>query len=108
MLANTLSDSVNAIDRAVYAVDVALLTGCQDRPYAFGLAVALADQGVNLDIIGSDDVDSPEFHTSGNIKFLNLLGGKRGFSFARRVLNVLLYYAKLLRYTATAKPKIFH
>jgi D-inositol-3-phosphate glycosyltransferase len=108
MLANTLSDPVNATDCAVCAVDVALLTGCQDRPYAFGLAMALADQGVNLDIIGSDDVDSPEFHSSANIKFLNLLGGKRGLSFAKRVLNVLLYYARLLRYTATAKPKIFH
>ncbi len=55
---------------------VALLTGCLDRPYAFGLAMALASKSIKLDVIGSDEIDSPEFHTTQELKFLNLRGTK--------------------------------
>src|SRR6266851_3049519 len=48
-------------------IEVALLTGGFDKPYAFGLALALASKGVWLDVIGSDDVNSPEMHTAPNV-----------------------------------------
>jgi len=35
-------------------VDVGLLTGGFDKPYAYGLSMALSSKGVSLDIIGSD------------------------------------------------------
>jgi hypothetical protein len=35
-------------------LDVVLLTGCKDRPYAFGLAMALISKGVRVAMIGSD------------------------------------------------------
>ena len=53
---------------------VALLTAGRDRPYALGLAAALAAAGAQFDFIGSDEVDSPELHTSPQIHFLNLRG----------------------------------
>jgi len=55
-------------------IEVGLLTGGFDRPYAFGLAMALISKGVRLDVIGSDELDSPEMHTTPKLNFLNLQG----------------------------------
>ena len=90
-------------------VGVALLTGGQDRHYAFGLAMALITKGVHLDFIGSDELDSPELHTTTKIRFLNLRGNqRRDVGMARRASRVLIYYARLIRYAASARVKIFH
>jgi D-inositol-3-phosphate glycosyltransferase len=90
-------------------IEVALLTGCQDRHYAFGLAMSLVSRGVRLDIIGSDEVDCAEMHATPRLKFFNLRGSqRRGATVARKVLRVLMYYARLVRYTTRAKPRIFH
>jgi D-inositol-3-phosphate glycosyltransferase len=90
-------------------IRVALLTGGGDRPYAFGLATALMSKRVALDLIGSDDLDSPEFHGEPDVQFLNLRGSQRtDVSFTRKLFRVSGYYAKLIRYAATARPKIFH
>jgi len=90
-------------------VRVALLTGGGDRPYAFGLATELTSKGVALDIIGSDELDGPEFHAKPGVNFLNLRGGQRAdVSLTRKLLRVLTYYLKLISYAAIARPKIFH
>jgi D-inositol-3-phosphate glycosyltransferase len=89
-------------------VDVALLTGGADRPYVFGLATSLISKRAGLDLIGSDELDCPEFHTPG-VTFLNLRGSQRpDVSFVKKMLRVAVYYCKLIRYAATAKPRIFH
>jgi glycosyltransferase involved in cell wall biosynthesis/GT2 family glycosyltransferase len=88
---------------------VALLTGGGDRPYALGLAKELISKGAALDLIGSDDLDCPEFHHKPGVNFLNLRGDQRtDVNFARKVFRLSTYYAKLIRYAATAKPRIFH
>jgi glycosyltransferase involved in cell wall biosynthesis len=88
---------------------VALLTGGADRPYAFGLVKALMSKGVALDLIANDELDGPEFYGRPGVNFLNLRGDQRpDVSFFRKVLRVSAYYAKLIRYAATAKPRIFH
>ena len=88
---------------------VALLTGCTDRSYAFGLAMALSSRGVWIDIIGNDRVDSPEFHTVRNLNFLNLGGIQQSeASFLRKLFQVLLYYLRLIRYVTFGKPKLIH
>ncbi len=88
---------------------MALLTGGGDRPYVLGLAPALMNQGVVLDLIGSDYLDAPEFHGNPQVNFFNLRGdqGQRA-SALKKVLRVLSYYVRLIRYAATAKPKVFH
>src|SRR5580692_2757360 len=92
-----------------HEIAVALLTGGADRPYAFGLATALIPKGAALDLIGSDELDCPEFRGKPGVNFLNLRGNQQpDTSFVRKVSRVLLYYARLIRYAATAKPKIFH
>jgi glycosyltransferase involved in cell wall biosynthesis len=89
--------------------EVALLTGGGDKPYALGLASTLISQGVPFDFIGSDEVDAPELHNSPLARFLNLRGDVRpSASIARKVLRVLTYYGRLLRYATVATPKVFH
>ncbi len=98
-----------AISNSPAGIEVGLLTGCQDRPYAFGLAMALVSQGVHLDIIGSDEIDSPELHATPNLRFLNFRGSQKDHAgFADKLAKLLLYYARLMRYVARPKPKVLH
>jgi glycosyltransferase involved in cell wall biosynthesis len=54
-------------------------------------------------------VDSSEFHNSDRIRFLNLQGSKsENAGLGAKTLRVLRYYGKLLRYSAQARPRIFH
>ena len=119
MTATTPLANTSTMDKSVDAsakeptrrveIKVGLLTGGIDKPYAFGLAMALISKGVYLDFIGSDEMDSPEFHTSPNLRFLNLRGDqRRDATLATRIWRILIYYARLIRYTSVAKPKIFH
>lgn len=90
-------------------ISVALLTGGGDKPYALGLASALMAQGINLDFIGSDEVDSPQLHENSHVNFLNLRGNQRtDVSQWRKGVRVLAYYLRLLAYAATAQPRVFH
>ena len=90
-------------------IAVALLTGGSDRPYVFGLTTSLMSKAAALDLIGSDELDFPEFRNHPGLNFLNL---RRDLPpdaiFLRKALRVAMYYAKLIRYAATAKPRIFH
>ena len=88
---------------------VALLTGGGDKPYALGLATALANQAVLLDFIGSDDLAVPELLRETRINFLNLRGDQRSSASAmEKRMRVLRYYRNLLGYAAVSTPRIFH
>jgi D-inositol-3-phosphate glycosyltransferase len=88
---------------------VALLTGGADRPYAFGLATALMAKGTVLDLIGSDELDCEEFRGKPGVNLLNLRGSQRSdASFVVKIFRVLMYYVRLVRYAAAAKPALFH
>src|SRR5215831_660272 len=79
------------------ATRVALLTGGKDKPYALGLASALLSQGILLDVIGSDYVDSPELHSDPRVCFLNLRGDtRRNATWIRKITRVLKYYVRLV------------
>lgn len=89
--------------------NVALLTGGADRPYAFGIATALISHRTAIDIVGNDELDCPDFHGKPGVTFLNLRGDQEpGASLAKKASRVLLYYLRLIRYSATANPQIFH
>ena len=90
-------------------MEVALLTGGFDRPYAFGLATALASDSVVVDVVGSDEVDSPEMHSTPGLRFLNFRRKNHTTpGFAQKTWRVLVYYVRLIRYVITARPTIFH
>src|SRR5215471_1545057 len=91
------------------SVEVGLLTGGDDKTYAWGLTDALASQGVRIDFIGSDALDSPHLHQNDLINFLNLRGDQDNEAgIAKKVVRVITYYARLVRYAAVARPRIFH
>jgi D-inositol-3-phosphate glycosyltransferase len=90
-------------------IHVGLLTGGVDKHYVFGLATALISKGVQLDVIGSDHIDSRALHTLPTLNFLNLFGKPRnGENLLTRVGRVLVCYARIMVYAATARPRILH
>src|ERR1019366_1646214 len=92
-----------------HEIAVALLTGGSDKPYVFGLTKALTSKGAGLDLIGSDELDFPEFRSNPGVNHLNLRGSQReDVSTLRKIFRISMYYAKLIQYAATAKPKVFH
>ena len=109
---STLAKDIGGRETPVTApaeFEVAVLTGGFDRPYAFGLVMALVSKGICLDVIGSDEVDSPGMHTNPSIRFLNLSRRqRRDATVVSKASKTLMYYARLLRYAAIAAPKTFH
>jgi D-inositol-3-phosphate glycosyltransferase len=90
-------------------VSVALLTGGSDKPYVIGLTTELLSRGACIDLIGSDELDCPELRDKPGLNFLNLRGDQRSDADLRtKMSRILKYYAKLIGYAATAKPKTFH
>lgn len=86
-----------------------LLTGGIDKHYSFGLASALHAKGVTLDVIGSDDLDCREFRSMPGVNFINLRGSQQtSASVAKKTVRILKYYARLVGYAATARPRVFH
>jgi glycosyltransferase involved in cell wall biosynthesis len=89
--------------------NVSLLTGGGDRPYALGMATALIAEGLAFDFIGSNEHDVPELQNNHQVRFFNLRGDQNPHaSRLAKALRVLRYYSRLLRYAASAEPRIFH
>ncbi len=90
-------------------VSVSLLTGGGDPHYAYGLFASLQAQGASIDLIGSDDFDLPKFRDKPGTRFLNLRGSVDSkSSTGAKVVRIVRYYARLILYAASAKPRIFH
>src|ERR1700691_6623287 len=101
--------SASARSGAGDGLEVSLLTGGSDRPYVYGLTDALLSKNATLDIIGSDELNDPEIYNKPGVNFLNLRGDQRpGANFRIKIARIASYYSKLIRYAATAKPRIFH
>lgn len=90
-------------------IGVSLLTGGFDRPYAFGISMALSAQNIDLDVIGSAEVDSPEMHSTAGLRFLDLQGDPRQQAgFLTKLGRLIMFYVRLITYAATARQKVFH
>lgn len=88
---------------------ITLLTGGSDKPYVFGLATELISKGATLDLIGSDELACPEIQNIPRLNFFNLRGDQHPeASLLRKALRISRYYARLIQYVATARPRIFH
>jgi len=105
---SSLSASPSSVVRPP-TLQVALLTGGGDKPYALGLAAALTSADISVDFIGSDDLAAPEVRDNPRVNFLNLRGDQsRNVNLAKKVTRVVSYYWRLIRYAAAAQPKLFH
>jgi glycosyltransferase involved in cell wall biosynthesis len=103
---STIQDNPSAL---ASGVAVTLLTGGIDRPYAFGLSMALASKGVMLDVIGGSELDSAEIQEMPSLNFIKLHEDQRQAAGAvKRFLRVAIFYLRLIYYAARAKPQIFH
>lgn len=90
-------------------VDVALLTGGGDRPYALGLTKSLTDSDLFVDFVGSDFLDCEELHDNPRVNFLNLRGDMNPDAPpVAKIGRVLRYYARLLWYAACSDAPVFH
>jgi D-inositol-3-phosphate glycosyltransferase len=110
-VANRLEQGGSRSDKVQVSalIEIGLLTGGDDKTYAFGLTDALVAQGVRIDFIGSDNLDSPHLHQNGLINFLNLRRDQNNKAGLRtKVARIIAYYGRLLTYAAVAKPRIFH
>jgi hypothetical protein len=85
-----------------------LLTGGDDKTYAVALSTSLAARGIFVDYIGSDRIDAPELHTTPLIHFRNLRGNQNeNVGQWEKVVRILRYYFRLIRYAASPGPPIF-
>src|ERR1700743_1422424 len=90
-------------------IEAVILTGCQDRPYAYGLAMALVAKGVRVELIGSDEIDSAELHRTQQLQFINLRGRLTQYDGAAKKLWLfVVYYLRLIGYVMRSKPKVLH
>jgi len=90
-------------------IRVALLTGGHDKPYVLGFVGAVIPCNISLDVIGSDDIDSPELHQNRHLAFLRLLHTRPLSKGAgQKLFRTISYYFRLIWYAATARPKILH
>ena len=95
--------------RSERSAKVALLTGGSDKPYALGLASALAARGIVIDFVGSDELNCLEIRTIPGLNFLNYRGDQgEDAPFRKKLARVLLYYCRLLRCAANAETPILH
>src|SRR5439155_22352793 len=84
-------------------IEIGLLTGCRDKPYVYGLVMALLSKEIYLDLIGSDEVDSHEFHGTPKLNFLDFGGRKQQSERLRKKLfRLTTYYIRLIRYATVA------
>jgi glycosyltransferase involved in cell wall biosynthesis len=90
------------------SADVSLLTGAADKPYAVGLATALSRHGLQVEVVGGDEVVSPELLNDPRITFLNLRDQRPEKSAVKKMFRILVHYVKLIRYAATTRAPIFH
>ena len=90
--------------------EVALLTGGWDRPYAFGLTSALLKEGIRVDLIAGDDLTARDFPNAADLLTVFSLreAPLAGASLPAKVIRVVSYYTRLVRYAWAAKPRIFH
>ena len=95
------------ISKVQQGIEIGLMTACRDRHYAFGLAMALISEGVLVDFVGGDEIDSPELHTTPRLRFLNFRHKLRGNA-GEKLRELLFYYGRVIRYCARPNPRILH
>jgi glycosyltransferase involved in cell wall biosynthesis len=72
------------------------------------MAAALTSVGITVDFIGSDEVASPELIQNRQVRFLNYRDQRSDAGLVAKMLRVMAYYWRLIRYAATTEVKIFH
>jgi glycosyltransferase involved in cell wall biosynthesis len=89
---------------------VALIKGGSgDTYYELGLLSGLIAQGIFVDFIGSDHLKNTAILTNEYVKFYNWRGDQSPSApIKQKLIRVLNYYVKLMKYAAKTDAKLFH
>ena len=88
---------------------VSLLTGGGTTHYVLGLLSGLTSNNINVDLIGNNELMDSDIARSENVNIHNLRGDQNPHaSMKEKVIRVLKYYLKLLRYAKITDSKLFH
>jgi glycosyltransferase involved in cell wall biosynthesis len=88
---------------------VALLTGGKDVPYVLGLVPELTARGIEIDLVGNEEMVPVAEARSGRVDLHDLVGsldardGRIG-----KVWRVLSYYARLVVFAVRTDARLFH
>jgi hypothetical protein len=90
-------------------IHISLLTAGNDPPYVLPLASALASQGILVDFIANDEMQSHHSVQHDGIRYFNLRGNQdESAPMINKIIRLTKYYLKLIMYAATSETKIFH
>jgi glycosyltransferase involved in cell wall biosynthesis len=71
--------------------------------------MSLVEQGVAFDFVASDELRSPALEAAPSANFINLRGDVNPSApLPAKMARVVAYYARLVLYAATARPRVFH
>jgi D-inositol-3-phosphate glycosyltransferase len=88
---------------------IALVTGCVDPHYQLDLISGIVAQGIEVDLIGDNDMEYGARQWEEQVRIYNFGGNQRpGASLMEKIRRILRYYLKLTAYAAKTKTKIFH
>ena len=88
---------------------VTLLTGGSDKPYAFGMLNAMLNNGIEVDFIGSDELNDQAVVNKKGVNFLNYRGNQdAGATVPQKIVRVMNYYRRLFYYTYKTNSNIYH
>jgi len=88
---------------------VALLTGGKDTHYVLGLLPELTARGIQVALVGDDELADAEDVRSGRVEFRNLVGSlDPDDGPVAKAWRVLSYYARLLAFAARTDARLFH
>src|SRR4051812_30771334 len=87
---------------------VAILTGGRDPHYALGLASALAAQGIQIELVGGDEIAKTEFKSHSSTRFVVIRRQGPAANKFTKVLRVIIYYCRLIHYVACTRCPILH
>ena len=88
---------------------ITLLTGGDDPNYAFPLVTSLISNDIDVDFIGSDKMQDPIITSKPQINYLNFRGDQSEVAPLKdKIKRILVYYWKLIKYSASTDSKIFH
>jgi len=88
---------------------ISLLTGGQDIHYSLGLLSGLVLKDIYIEFIGNDLMRNADVTKSPNVNFFNLRGDQNPKApMRKKIIRVLKYYFKLIKYAAVTDSKVFH
>ena len=88
---------------------VALLTGGKDVPYVLGLVPELTTRGIEVDLVGNEEMAQAAEVRSGRVDVHDLVGGldPRDGQIAK-TWRVLSYYVRLMAFAVRTDARLFH